>query len=229
MTETYREAIDRGNLNTIADAARLGRLGTVLTQNVPRCIRMQVPVNEATYSRIALPSWCKARRIQNAWARVVTAPGTGTLGNMTVAGWGAAPGAGEIGIDGNGDIIMLVGDLYALVDVQYEPVVGEVVTLTDVAVTPGTGICTLPTTINRPFHLISATATQVSGGGLAGVKNVLWPLTAAPAAANVQMELPGLRVRFAVADAVELADITIIVAPNYDLHDMLVQENTNIL
>ena len=222
MTETLREALDRGNPNNIADIARALHLGTMLTQNVPRCMHNAAPVDAATYGRIALPDYCKARRILNAFAHA----GGGTLGNMTIHAWGAAPGANEISIDGNGDIITRHADLYTDLDVQFEPVVGDVIELNNLPVVPGTGVCTLPLpAATGAFHLISATAVL---GTVTGACNVIWPAAAAPVVSRqANINLVGTIVYFVVADAVTRCNVKLIKQAAVEPHALLIGTNIN--
>src|SRR5574343_977471 len=146
--ETIREALNRANDNSLPNLAQAVALGDLLTQHVPRVVRANVPdvaalTSEAGLSedRIVLPGYCKAGRIRRAWARSTSAGGT--LGEMTVTALGADPGAGEIAVAPNGDIVTRALDAYTSVDIDYMPAPGKVVVVEDVVVVPGTGVCTL--------------------------------------------------------------------------------------
>lgn len=213
MTETLREATNRANPNGLPDIFRALGIGDILTQRLPRVMRAQVPTASDVTSaaalvedRIRLPSDCKASRIRRAWARA----GGGTLGEMTIHALGADPGANEIAVAPNGDIVSRHADAYTSVDVDYEPVIGKVITVSNVPVVAGTGVCTLPAWVValHPHLLIQATSTA---GTLVAAMTTTFRAAAAPATTFACLNLIGTIVYFAVADAVTMCNLTIVV------------------
>lgn len=232
MTETLREATNRANPSGLSDILRALAVGDMLTQRLPRVMRAEVPnvadaVLEGAVSvdRIRLPSNCKASRIRQARAR---ASGVGALGLMTITALNTVPGAAEIAIAPNGDIVFLAASAYTSVDVDYEPVIGKVIELTNVPVAPATGICTLlpPIVAMHPHVLVAATITD---GVVIGQCTVAYRATAAPAATLfANLDLPGDHVRFLAADGVRMCNLTLIVAGDVeDPQDLLTSENTS--
>lgn len=228
--ETLREATNRANPNGLASILQALVIGDILTQRMPRAMRAQVPTDSdvilaapLTCDRIRLPNSCKASRIRRAWARA----GGGTLGEMTIHALNANPGANEIAVAPNGDIVTRHADAYTSLDVDYEPVVGKVITLTDVPVVAATGVCTIPLPIatKNPHLLISATAK--AAGVVVAQKVVTWRAAAAPAAGFACLNLIGTIVYFAIADAVASCDLTLMVDADVpDPQLLLVSDNT---
>jgi hypothetical protein len=230
--ETIMGALNRANPNGFADIAHAVALGDLLTQHMPRVVRGNVPAAAALTSQaglsedsIVLPPLCKAGRIRRGWARSTGA--AGTLGELTVTALGADPGAGEIAVAPNGDIVFRAIDAYTSVDVDYMPEKGRLVTLTGVVVVPGTGVCTLPLAVRNanPIKLVSAVATA---GGVVAAKTVGWRAAVAPATTFACLSTLGTIVYFAIADAVTLCNLTLIVQHIVaDPHALLVADNTN--
>ena len=228
--ETLREAANRANPNGLADILRSLAIGDVLTQRLPRVMRAQVPLGSdvilaapLTCDRIRLPTDCKASRIRRAWARA----GGGTLGEMTIHANGANPGANEIAVAPNGDIVTRHADAYTSVDVDYEPLPGKLVTVANLPVVAGTGVCTLPAwlTAKNPHLLVLATVTT---GGATGAKVTTWRAAAAPAAGFACLNLAGTIVYFAVADAVTACSLQLLVdADVADPQALLTADNTS--
>lgn len=230
--ETIQGALNRANPNGLADIAHAVALGDLLTQHMPRVVRGNVPAIAALTSqaalledRIVLPTGCKAGLIRRAWARSTGA--AGALGELTVTALGADPGAGEIAVAPNGDIVTQANDAYTSVDVDYMPEKGKLVTLTGVVVVPGTGVCTLPLAVltANPVVLVSAVATA---GGVVAAKTVGFRAAVAPATTFACLSILGTIVYFAIADAVTLCNLTLIVQNDVpDPHALLVADNTN--
>jgi hypothetical protein len=226
--ETLREATTRANPNLLCDILRGLAIGDILTQRVPRIMRAQVPVASdvilaapLTCDRIQLPTACKASRIRRAWARA----GGGTLGEMAIHALNANPGANEIAVAPNGDIVTRHADLYTSLDVEYEPVIGKLITLTNVPVVAATGVCALPTPIiaKHPHLLVSAVSNT---GGLVASMTITWRAAAAPASTFACLNLVGTIVYFAVADAVTSCNLTLMVDADVpDPQALLVGDN----
>ena len=216
--ESVRETANRADPCTLFDLMRGGKIGDILTRTIPRILRAQVPVVSAetlggtAYDRIALPDDMKASRVVQAHARSRSGGGGGALGELAVHAWGAVPTTGEIGIDGRGDLILLGTDLYTSVDVIYEPIIGDLITLTHVPVVSTTGVCTIPTPAGLgAFHVVNATSTAIGAGGLLSSMIIDYPNTTAPATTLALMNLAGTIVYFAIADAVTECSLTLYV------------------
>ena len=219
MTETLREATNRANPNGLGAILQSLAVGDMLTQRTERYLSGAVPLaadavleGGVSVDRIRLPENCKASRIRRAFARATT--GGGTLGYMTVTALNAVPGASEISIAPNGDIVLLAANAFTSVDVQYEPVIGRVVELVDVPVDPATGICALrpPLVAMHPHMLIKA---EITLGTVRGKCTIAYRATAAPAATLfANLDLPGANVRFLVADGVRRVNLTLLVDGN---------------
>ena len=211
--ETLREATNRASPNGLLSILQSLAIGDILTQRTPRIMRVQVPTaSDVTLAaplvcdRIRLPTACKASRIRRAWARA----GGGTLGQMTIHALGANPGANEIAVAPNGDIVTRHADAYTSVDVDYEPVIGKLVTLTGLPVVAATGVCALPAPVIAMHpHLLVTAASKA--GTLVAAMTTTWRAAAAPATTFACLNLVGTIVYFAIADGVTSCDLTLMV------------------
>ena len=228
--ETLRESMNRANANSIDGIFQAVNLGDILTQKFRRVVRANVPTIADRTSgaglsedAIKLPDYLKASRITRGWARSTGA--AGALGEMTVSAVTADPGAGEIAIAPNGDIVMQANDAYTSVDIDYYPAKGRVLSL-DLTVVPGTGVCTLPSwlTALHPHMLLNATANT---GGAIGAKVVDFRAAVAPAAGFACLNLIGTVVYFAVADAVTACTLKLMVDEGVDSQGLLTADNTS--
>ena len=229
--ETLRETANRANPNGLNSILQALKIGDILTQRTPRVMRAQVPTaSDVTLAaplvcdRIRLPTDCKASRIRRASARA----GGGTLGEMTVHALGANPGANEIAVAPNGDIVTRHADLYTSVDVDYEPAVGKLVTVSNVPVVAASGVCTLPAWVTalHPHMLVQATSTA---GTLVAAMTTTWRAAAAPATTFACLNLIGTIVYFAIADAVTMCNLTLLVDGDVaDPQLLLVGDSNNV-
>lgn len=230
--ETIREALNRANDNSLAGLAQAVALGDLLTQHVPRIVRANVPDVAALTSqaglsedRIVLPNACKAGRIRRGWARSTSA--AGTLGEMTVTALGSDPGAGEIAVAPNGDIVTRAVDAYTSVDVDYMPAAGKVITLEGLVVVPGTGVCTLSAEV-QAMNPVALLAAESTAGGLVQEMTVGFRAAVAPATTFAILNLIGTIVYFAIADAVTECTLTLLVDNEVpDPHAVLAGDNLN--
>ncbi len=229
--ETLREAANRANPNGMNDILRSLAVGDLLTQRLPRVMRAEVPLvadvilaAPLTCDRIRLPTACKASRIRRAWAR---ASGGGALGEMTIHALGANPGANEIAVAPNGDIVTRNADLYTSIDVDYEPLPGKLITIETLPVTAASGVCTLPAWVValHPHLLVAGTSTA---GGLVQEMVTTWRAAAAPNTTFACLNLIGTIVYFAIADAVTSCSLTLLVDGDVpDPQDLLTSDNTS--
>ena len=228
--ETLREGMNRANANSLDGIYQAVNIGDILTQKFRRVVRANVPtVADRTSAAglsedaIKLPDYLKASRITRGWARSTGA--AGALGELTVSAVTADPGAGEIAIAPNGDIVLQANDAYTSIDIDYYPAKGRVVSV-DLTVVPGTGVCTLPSwlTALHPHLLISAVVTA---GGSVAAKVVDFRAAVAPAAGFACLNLVGTIVYFAVADAVTAATIKLMVDEGVDSQGLLTSDNTS--
>lgn len=215
MSESLREVASRVSANIIADLFKLIDLGQFLRGShtyKPRCLPVLAPgEHAATLQRVPKSTNSPALAVDYIYARA----GTGTLGPLTLAAY--PPAAGQYSIAPNGDIVVLTADAWTALDVAWRPLRTKLVTVTLPVVA---NVLTLPTSITGKgaAFLISANATVATAGGL---KVVLAPGAAAPAAGQARLNLAKTTVTFAVADAVTEATCVIAVNPDVDMDALL--------
>jgi hypothetical protein len=228
--ETLREGMNRANANSLDGIYQAVNIGDILTQKFRRVVRAKVPtVADRTSAAglsedaIKLHDYLKASRITRGWARSTGA--AGALGELTVSAVTADPGAAEIAVAPNGDIVLQANDAYTSVDIDYYPAKGRVVSV-DLTVVAGTGVCTLPSwlTALHPHMLLNATATA---GGAVAAKVVDFRGAVAPAAGFACLNLVGTIVYFAVADAVTACTLKLMVDEGVDSQGLLTSDNTS--
>ena len=107
--------------------------------------------------------------------------------------------------------MVLAADVVTNMDVHYLPQRGDVLEAT-FPVVPGTGVMVIPASLTTlgVINILDANAVEATSTGR---KIVLTPATAAPAAGNVQLDVPKANVRFAVADAVVRATVKFSLVP----------------
>jgi hypothetical protein len=227
---TRRSQFDQAGPNTLADLFRKMALGSYLQGQAVQ-VRRQVgtgaagsnqlaasPYNNATALVLALPDGGKASQVLRATVR--TNAGGVAAGEYTPDAYAnATPATLHVGVGPNGNITTLGTDLIADMDLIYIPERGDVIE-TVLPVIAASGICALPAWLTAKGIVLLLEAEVTVGGALAE-KRILIPLTAAPAAGFVQLDLPKANVRFAAADAVTEARIKVLVAPAEALADVL--------
>jgi hypothetical protein len=227
---TRRSQFDAANPNTLPDLFRRMALGSFLQGQTVQ-VRRQIGTgavgsnqlaanvyNNATALALALPDGGKASQVLRCTVR--SNAGGVANGEYTPQAYAnATPATLQCGVAPNGNIVFLGTDLTADADIIYIPERGDVVETT-LDVIAASGICALPASITARGVVLLLEAEVLTGGALAE-KIILIPLTAAPAAGFVQLDLPKANVRFAVADAVTRARVKLLVAPAEPLCDVL--------
>lgn len=215
--------IDRGNLNSLADAVRLIKAGQTLSSDVKqtrRNVSMDAlgrdPSDLATLDSLvpAVP----AMTIFRAYARA----GTAGTGEMTVAAPNVTPASGEIAVSPAGNIVTLAADAITDVDVEYMPSRGDVFEFEgDVA----TGVMALPAQLTDRGVLILVSAEALVGT-VTGDKIVLAPAAGLPATLQARLDVAKANVQFNNAtDAVTRARVTLLIAPEVELTSTLEGES----
>lgn len=219
-SSSVQVALNRANPNTLADHARLLKLGDVLSAHVPQQLRKVNPAANAnqlaTVESCGLPLHRRAESIVRATARAAT---TGALGALAVQAPNTTPADGQIAIAPNGDIVTLASVIYTDLDVTYIPVDGEVVVLPELPAP--LGILTIPTKYSDRgvIYLLAATAVTATN---AGAKIILAPATGVVATTKAALAVDGTKVYFNYAtDVVTSAIVTLLVVPTSQLHTTL--------
>jgi hypothetical protein len=221
---TLKEAIDRSNPNTIADAYRVIKLGTTLMQDVKQTIRRRnIHVTDGvslydgtTLDTIQLPDDCKAGRL----LMVRTLASGVVVQEYTLDANDTTPITLHAAIQPTGNIGVLSADAVTSIDIEFMPVRGDMfeVTLPVVA-----SFLTLPAVMTTPgvVYLCQCEAMSIGGGGLIGRKVVLTPGAGAPAAGQCRLDLAKATVQFAAADLVTSARVRCLCSSAADLFALL--------
>jgi len=221
---TLKEAIDRSNPNTLADACRVIKLGTTLMQDVKQTIRRRnINVTDgvnvydtATLDTIVLPDDCKAGRL----LMVRTLASGVAVQEYTLNANDTVPATLNAAIQPTGNISLLRADAVTSVDIEFMPARGDMyeVTLPVVA-----SFLTLPAAMTTPgvIYLCECEAMTIGGGGLIGPKIVNTPGAGAPAAGNCRLDLAKATVQFAAADLVTSARVKCYCSSAADLYELL--------
>jgi len=217
---TNRASLDRGNPNTLPDAARLIALGSLLAGQIPQ-FRRNVDMDAlgagdyalATLDCLELPAHAKAHTILRATVRA----GTGGTGEYTVDAYGATPSTTECAVSPNGDIVFLATDAVTDVDVSYIPERGDVI---DTVFPVVSDAIVFPTAItNRGVILLAECEALV--GTTTGKKIVLVPGGSPSAGQCALTSVTKAGVTFAAADAVTRARVKLVVTAAEELHTVL--------
>lgn len=210
--DTIKDSLNRAGPNTLADILRALKQGSVLEGHVsqhlfnvnPDALGANVG-NLATLDSLVLPDGAKAATILSAYART----GTAGTGEMTVVAKHVTPGAGEIAVAPNGNIVFLAADVLLEVEIHYMPQRADVV---DSAFPVAANVLTLPASITD-LGVIMVAEVEALEGTATGNKIVLAPAAGAPAAGNARLDVAKATVQFAVADAITRARVKVLVAP----------------
>jgi hypothetical protein len=196
---SLQDTLNKCDPNTLADQLRAMKIGDDLLTGHKRTLRAQVPV--VATGVVALPNTCKARRIIGGWART----GTGTLGNLAPSAFSATPADGELGITATGDLIINIAAVtYTSFDAEYEPIDGDVVTIT---LPVAANVATIPTRFGPLVQVISCTGTV---GTTLGAKVILFPGAGGPAATQCRPNLALTTLTFNAGDALTEISVTFI-------------------
>jgi hypothetical protein len=224
----FKDSMNRADLNTVADQLRTVKLGKLLRGQLPQVIRKSVPVLDgaqlATLTSNVLPNDAKACTVIRANGRSIGGGGSGTIGaDLAIQAYGATPGANQIAVAPNGDIVTLAADKWTDLDITYLPERGDVVVLPELPV--AVGLLTLPSMVldaagtSRAIYLINAVVTA---GTVTGRKIILVPAAGLPATTKAQIHTNKLQVQFNNAtDAPTKAVVTLLITAADDLGAIL--------
>jgi hypothetical protein len=185
---TVKESFDQANPNTIADLLRAIGFGNVLAG-----LRRQVIRASLSSHKLVLPNIMKCQRLVGVYARV----GTGTPGAQSIQTVGATPSAGQVAQTHTGDVLFASADAWTEVDVEYEPVLGEVVSLSSKPV--------VSNTFSAPGALTLISAVGYTSAGATVALTVVAPGTSVTTG-QVALAASKNAVNFASADSIVRAD-----------------------
>lgn len=154
MGATPSQLLDKGSLNNISNALAEAKVGSGL-RLVPRTVSAAVSSDKITLAETA-----KAVAVLSAFATAA-----GTAGYKTVVKTGATPGAGEVGIDNQGNILFAAADTVTAAEVVYVMIEGGAIIEETIPVTANVGTLLQG---RQGVLLLSAVATAggVTGTGL---------------------------------------------------------------
>lgn len=216
---TLAADIDRGNLNSVADALRLIKAGQTLQSDLKQTRRNvdmdALGVNPFDLGTLdALVPAVPAMNIFRAYARA----GTAGTGEMTVVAPNTTPATGEIAVSPAGNIVTLAADAITDVDVEYMPARGDIFEFTgDVA----TGVMALPSQLTTRGVVLLIEAEALAGT-ITGNKVVLAPAAGLPATLTARLDVAKANVQFNDAtDGVTRARVKLLVAAAVEMTTVL--------
>lgn len=187
MPRTLQEVLNEANPNVVAFAEKDVGFGDAL--NATNAQRAGAVASDT----FALPDNAKAAAIQSCWVRA-----GGSTGYFPAAALGAAPGAGQVGIGPNGDIIFNAGDAVTDAEVVYTAVEGPVVTSEQVEVA-GSAAALLASKRGAVLLTVELTESSIPAG--VGPKAVV-ARASAPAAGEAALDVTGENIAFNAGDVV---------------------------
>lgn len=218
---SLKTVFDTALLSTIADAAALAKLGSIL-RALPTFLRNKnmvtaavSPYQLATVQTISLPDDAKATSIVRAYARTATAG----AGPLTVAAAGATPTTGQIAVAPNGDIVTLAADAITNLDVTYQPDKYDLFEVT-LPVVAATGLLTIPPALVTKGVVLLLEGEALVGTSI-GKKIVVVPGAGATAAGQVKFDVAKGVVMFNIADAITSARVKLAVTCAVDIDALL--------
>jgi len=220
MSETNQQALNRADLNALADLLRKLGFGDILA-SLPTALRRSTATADV-YSG-ASPAidaqQAPARTILGAYAR----SGAGAVGPLSVVAT-VPPAAGEISIAPNGSIITAAADAWTSVDVAFIPDKGDVLEVIGNVVA---NVLTLPqNALNAgPVRLLEAEALVGTSTG----KKFCAAIGAAPAAGEAALNTALTQVAFNGGDAVTSARVKLLVCSEKDVSALLAAINTSFI
>lgn len=217
---TNRAALDRGNANTIADAARLLALGSLLAGQMPQ-VRRNIDMDAqgagdhtlSTLDCLVLPNHAKAHSLLRATVRA----GTGGTGEFTCDAYGTTPLTTHVSIAPNGDIVSLGTDALTDVDVSYIPERGDVIETVFPVVSDA---IVFPTALTARGVVLLAECEALEGT-LTGNKVILVPGGTPSAGQCALTDVTKAGVTFQATDAVTRARVVLVVTTAEELHTVL--------
>jgi len=220
---TLKEAINRAQLGTLADAFRKLGIGDIL-RALPTQLIGVAPATGNLYVGspmhvITLPTDAKAIACLAVYARA----GGGTLGPL-VANTHTAPDAGSYFVNPTGDIEFAVADAWTKLDLVYFPAKVDRYEMT------------LPVAANTATLQAAYTAKGVQLAmqieSLAGTlvsKMIVDPPGTAPATGHAALNLAKTTIAFNAADVVTSCRVLLGVGPAIDVNALLEETDTTIL
>jgi hypothetical protein len=220
-TRTLQDVLNDANPTSLAAALQQIRFGDVLRM-LPTKLYKQVPSTTASNviastHVIVLPDNCKCGKLLRAYVRVGTVNGEFTCdaSPQTTTITTAHASRTEAG-----DIAFLSTDAVTSVDVLYEPLQMEVITL-DLPIVAASGVCALPTALaSRGVVTILEATTTV--GTSTGVCKVVTPSDSVPTnTLQANLNVAKNQVQFRIADAVTRATIKLGFIPTTNVSALL--------
>jgi hypothetical protein len=212
--------MDRADLNSLPGQLQAVKLGSAMQSQMNLPLYNQKPtasavVLTATYDAIKLPAEAKASGIVMAYARKTGA--AGTLGPLAVVAFSdnTHPADGEIAVGPNGDLLTLGTSQYTAIDLVYVPLRADVIQLVDCVV--ATNSFAIPST----YQALALLSVDASTGTSGGAKTVSAPSGSSAAAGTSRLDVAKNHVKFANADAITKATITLAVIPAVDVNAVL--------
>lgn len=229
---TLKQRLDQADPNTLADAARAVRFGTILRQAMMVSLRRKNPdspaSNEsnpyqlATLNTLSLADDAKANTILRAYARATAA--AGTLGEMTVEPYGTTPADAQIAVAPNGDIVFLESSEYTDVDVVYLPEMCDVVELT---LPVAANSLAIPAQFaNAPSGTVLLMEAESLAGTLVSKLIVTVPASTNAGTGKANLDVAKQHVLFANADAVTQARVKLGICWAVDVDALLEATST---
>lgn len=220
---TLKEAINRAQLGTLADAFRKLGLGDILRALPAQLIGVAPATGNlyvgTTMHVVTLPTDAKAMACLAVYARA----GGGTLGPL-VANTHTAPDAGSYFINPTGDIEFAIADAWTKLDIVYFPAKVDVTEQTFPVVAHTATIPAVYTAKGVQF------AMQVESlVGTLVAKMIVDPPGTAPASGHAALNLAKTTIVFNAADVVTSCRVLFGVGPAIDVNALLESTDTTIL
>jgi hypothetical protein len=220
-TRTLQDVLNDANPTSLGAALQQLHFGDVLRM-LPTKLYKQVPSTTATNVLasthvIVLPDGAKCGKLLRAYVRAGTVNGEFTCdaGPQTTTIVTAHASRTEAG-----DIAFLSTDAVTSVDVLYEPLHMEVVSL-DLPVVAASGVCALPTALSSRGAVTILEATITTGTNT-GVCKVVTPSDSVPTTTlQANLNVAKTQVQFRIADAVTRATVKIGLIPSVSVPALL--------
>lgn len=213
---TLKDALNRTQPGTLADALRLLSFGDILRALITYLFGAAPAVGNSyvgvTVQAITLPNDAKCLKVERLYAR----GGTGTKGPLALSA-DNSPGAGEYYVTPTGDITFYATDAWTILDLVYIPEKGEMVERSAVPVAAHSA--TIPADLVARGVVLAAEIESLAGTLVA--KMIVDPPGTSVATGHAALDLPKATVKFASADAVTSCRVKLLVAPAVDVSALL--------
>lgn len=221
---TLVDVLNRANPNTLWSALQQLGLGNILRSSLKVDLRMKTPSLDSRQLGTLHSFKLDRRALGSVILRAYARTSSGTPGELAIQAYGTTPASNQIAIAPNGDIVVLAADAISGLDVEYMPIKGDIIEITDLPVLSDEALIPIPWTTRGVVYLVEATATA---GTATGSKIVLVPGTA-PAAGRARLDAAKSKVYFANADAITKCTVKLLVGAEKDT-DLLMQANSVLL